>query len=407
MGFTKEAEVYRALEPTGIPIPHVWGVDEAMDVLLVDRASGMTWFQAPRDPEEAESVAKDFIRHIATWHGTGARKLDLPTFGPVKSVREHQLDQLDGIRAIFDEQAKRRPLDVLAQTQLDFLVNKVPDFDGEPVLVQGDTGPGNFMYHEGRISAIIDWELAHIGDPMDDIAWLSWRATQHGFPDFPARMREYEELSGIEVDLPRVQYYRLNACARLGPMFGLPDMGEAARMRLAAAAAGGVDAAVDRSADGSGFIMNMLHRRMRLTAHADAFDIELPGRDVGTEAESRAHAYLYDVVLEQLRTIATRVDDRVAANVAKGAARQVKYLKEIDRNGVLFEEHEIDDLGRLLGKAPATVDEGRVDLAKAASDGKVSLDDYVRYQWDRLIRDDWLMKPSSGAMYDRGWPALT
>ena len=95
------------------------------------------------------------------------------------------------------------------------------------------------------------------------------------------------------------------------------------------------------------------------------------------------------------------------ANLAKGAARQVKYLKEIDRNGTLFEADELDDLGRLLGRVPDSIEEGRVDLAAAANDGKVEFDDYLLYHWNRLVRDDLLMKPSSGAMYDRSWPALT
>ena len=49
------------------------------------------------------------------------------------------------------------------------------------------------------VRAVLDWELAHVGDPMDDIAWLSWRATQQGWPDFPARLREYEAASGVAV----------------------------------------------------------------------------------------------------------------------------------------------------------------------------------------------------------------
>ncbi len=407
MGFDREAEVYRALEPLGIAIPHVWGVDEAQDLFLVDRASGLAWFQAPRDPDVALAVAQDFMRQLATWHRAGARTLDLPTFGPVRAVHEHQLDQLEGIRASFDAEDAREPIDLLARVQLDHLLNRVPDFDGEPVLVQGDTGPGNFMYDGDRVTAIVDWELAHIGDPMDDIAWLSWRATQHGWPDFPARLREYEDVSGITVDADRVKYYRLNACARLGPGFGLADMGQAARRRREAMTAGGADAALDRTADGSGFIMNMLHRRMRLTAQADAMGIELPGRDVDTEAEARAYAYLYDIVLDQLKGIVDRVDDRVAANLAKAAARQVKYLKEIDRNGTLFEADELDDLGRLLGRTPVSVEGGRSDLAVAANERKVEFDDYLLYHWNRLVRDDLLMKPSSGAMYERSWPALT
>jgi aminoglycoside phosphotransferase (APT) family kinase protein len=407
MGFDREAEVYRALEPLGIAIPHVWGVDEAQDLFLVDRAAGQAWFQAPRDPDIALAVAQDFMRHIATWHRAGARALDLPSFGPVRSVREHQHDQLEKIKASFEAEDAREPVDLLARVQLDHLLNRVPDFDGEPVLVQGDTGPGNFMYDGDSVTAIVDWELAHIGDPMDDIAWLSWRATQHGWPDFPARLREYEDVSGITVDPDRVKYYRLNACARLGPGFGLADMGQAERRRREAMMAGRVDAALDRTADGSGFIMNMLHRRMRLTAQADAMGIALPGRDVDAETEARAHAYLYDVVLGQLQGIVDRVDDRVAANLAKGAARQVKYLKEIDHNGARFEADELDDLGRLLGHAPQSVEAGRTELADAARAGLVEFDEYLLYHWNRLIRDDLLMKPSSGAMYERSWPALT
>ena len=408
MGFAREAEVYRALEPLGIPIPHVWGVDESLDVFLVDRAPGQTWFQAPRDPAVAVAVAQDFMRHLAAWHAAGARALELPSFGPVRSVGEHQREQLAGIQAEFAREERAGPLDLLAKVQLDHLLHRVPDYDGDTVLVQGDTGPGNLMYDGDRVSAIIDWELAHFGDPMDDIAWLSWRATQHGWPDFPTRLREYEAASGLVVDPARVRYYRLNACARLGPRFGLADMGaRAARSDLAAAGGGGAtDAAVDRTADGSGLIMSMLHRRMRLTAQADAMGIELPGRGIGDEAEPAAHARLYDVVLGQLRGIVERTDDRAVSSLAKGAARQVKYLKEIDRNGRTFEERELDDVGRLLGRMPKSLVEGRAELAAAAREGKVAFEDYVLYHWARLIRDDWMMRSASGAMYERGWPGL-
>jgi aminoglycoside phosphotransferase (APT) family kinase protein len=405
MGFAREAEVYRALEPLGIPIPHVWGVDEDLDVFLVDRAEGQVWFRPPSDPEVAVAVARDFMRHLATWHSAPARELELPSFGPIRSMPEHQRDQLAGIEALFEREDREVPIDALARAQLDHLLRHVPDHDGEPVLVQGDTGPGNFMYVGDRVTAIVDWELAHIGDPMDDIAWLSWRATQQGWPEFPARLREYEAASGIDVDPARVRYYRLNACARLGPRFGLADMGEGTTRPLGPA--GTVDAAVDRYADGSGMVMNMLHRRMRLTAQADAMGIELPGRDVEDEAPPLPHTAIYDAVLGQLRDVVERSDDRAVANHAKGAARQVKHLKGLDRNRTFFEARELDDLGRLLPHTPTTVAAGRVELATAARDGKVELDDYLQYHWARLTRDDWMMREASGGMYERGWPELS
>jgi len=118
------------------------------------------------------------------------------------------------------------------------------------------------------------------------------------------------------------------------------------------------------------------------------------------------HAARYDTVLDQLRDIVDATDDRAVSNRAKGAARQVKYLKGLDRNRALFETRELDDLGRLLGRTPAAVDVGRTELATAAHEGKVELDDYLQYHWARLVRDDWMMREASGGMYERGWPEL-
>jgi aminoglycoside phosphotransferase (APT) family kinase protein len=401
IGFDKEAEVYRALEPIGVPIPHVWGVDSELDLFLVDRAPGQVWFREPRDPEQAVAVASDFMSHLARWHMAGARGLLLPSFCVRASVRDLQGEQLEGIRREFERHEKRMPIDLLARVQLEHLLENVPDFDGEPVLVQGDTGPGNFLYLDDRVTAIVDWELAHVGDPMDDIAWLSWRATQHGWPDFPARLREYEQASGVEVDRERVLYYRLNACARLGPGFGLAPMG-ASGLRQGRH----TDAALDRTADGSAFVMDLLHRRMRLTAQADAMGIELPSREVPDNAVGGARAEVYDRVLEQLSEIG-RVDDRAASNLAKGAARQVKFLKEVYLNGAVFDSQETDHIGRLLRRSPSSLDEGRTELAVAAREGRVGFEDYLLYHWERLVRDDWLMRTASGAMYHRSWPALT
>ena len=102
--------------------------------------------------------------------------------------------------------------------------------------MQGDTGPGNFMYSGGRVTAVVDWELAHLGDPMDDIAWLSLRATQEPFTDFPTRLREYEELSGNTIDEDRVHYYQVMAETKLQVMSHRARRGQGRRGRPMATA---------------------------------------------------------------------------------------------------------------------------------------------------------------------------
>jgi aminoglycoside phosphotransferase (APT) family kinase protein len=400
-GFDVEAEVYRALRPLGVPVPRVWGVDAGRELLLVDRIPGTVWFRPPPTEEEQVSVARDFVRHLATWHRAGAEALDLPSLGPVKTWREHQLDQLARAEAMVAEAERHGRVDPLVTHTMAWLRANVPDAEGPVVLVQGDTGPGNFLYRDGRVTGIVDWELAHLGDPMDDIAWLSWRATQHSFTHFPDRIREYEELSGIEVDESRVRYYRLNAFARLGPHFGLADMGRSPVVGLD----GGGPPEVNRAADGSALVLATLHRRMRLDAMSDAMGLDRPPREVD-EAPEPAHAGLYDRILEQLRGMVPRIDDPAAASTAKAIARQLKYLRELDRNGELFAAQELEDLGELLGRRPASLAEGRAALVDAVHEGRVAFEDYVAYHWRRLRRDDHLMRHASGALYERAWPPL-
>ena len=166
------------------------------------------------------------------------------------------------------------------------------------VLVQGDTGPGNFMYAAGRVVALVDWELAHLGDPMDDIAWLSLRATQEPFTDFPSRLRDYEELSGHRIDESRVQYYRVMAEAKLQVMTHRPP----------GVRQGG-------SGDfGHAFVYGLLHRRLWLEALAVATAIDRSPAETPPPRTPRDHDWMYGALLEQLRdVIVPRISDPLAS----------------------------------------------------------------------------------------------
>jgi hypothetical protein len=162
----------------------------------------------------------------------------------------------------------------------------------------------------------------------------------------------------------------------------------------------------DRSADGSQMVMSMLHRRMRLVALADALGLNLTSRFVSDESLPHEHAQLYDNVLAQLETMVPLIADAKAARLAKGVARQVKFLKEVDRNCGLFEHQELADISRLLGRTVSSVDEGRPALAEAAREGKVSFEGYFFYHWSRMGRDDHMMREASGKVFQRSWPEL-
>ena len=187
----REATVYLALQDSPVPVPRVLGVHPVHQAMLSERVVGENWFSRIADQSERESTARDFMTKLAALHALDATALDLPAFPSVESVADAVKAELDEWERVLAERGGHP--DPALIFSLRWLRRNIPDYDGPPVLVQGDTGPGNFMYVDGRVVAVVDWELAHLGDPMDDIAWLSLRATQEPFPDFPTRLREYED----------------------------------------------------------------------------------------------------------------------------------------------------------------------------------------------------------------------
>jgi aminoglycoside phosphotransferase (APT) family kinase protein len=389
-----EGEIFRALADTGVAVPRILGVHPTRQALLEERVEGATWFYRIKDPDEQVRVARDFVRNLATLHRLDPARLDLPSLGAVAPASELALAEIANMRRRAT--GEDGSIDPLVRLSLDWLERNVPDYEGPVVLVQGDTGPGNFMYADGRVTAVVDWELAHLGDPMDDIAWLSLRTVQDTFTHFPDRLREYEELSGHRIDASRVWYYRLFA-----------------ELRLSSNRVGGVRAAETWDPEtplprdvGNGLIYGMLHRRLALEALAAVMGLERPALDLDEPPPAEEWHGLYDMLLGNFQAIVPRIADPLAAGWAKGAARLVKHLKELDRSGRAFEHAELVDITALLGARPDDLTEGRERLAQANADGAVSDEDYVTYAWRRVQRDDHLLRTASGSLVSRTWPAL-
>jgi aminoglycoside phosphotransferase (APT) family kinase protein len=392
----REATVYLALQDGPVPVPRVLGVHPVHQAMVSERVQGGNWFSRITDPVEQEATARDFMTKLAALHSLDAAALDLPAFPAVTSVGEAVVAELDEWEQLLA--ARGGTPDPALAFSLRWLRSHIPDYDGPPVLVQGDTGPGNFMYAGGEVTAVVDWELAHLGDPMDDIAWLSLRATQEPFPGFPTRLREYEALSGNPIDEARVGYYRVMAETKLQVMShrGLTS-GEDESDKDGG---GGNDV-------GNGFIYQVLHRRLWLEALASANGLELAPAETPQARGPRDSDFMYDAVLSQLRdVIVPRTTDPLAQARGKGVARIVKYLARVDTYGPFYEQCELRDLATLLGRRPDSVPRGRADAATAVAAGTVSEQDYILTLWRRIARETELARPSMGVLADRHWPPL-
>ena len=74
---------------------------------------------------------------------------------------------------------------------------------------------GNLLVGTGGLRAVLDWELAHAGDPAEDLGWLCARAWRFGgaghvggFGDVPALLAAYAESGGEHISLDRLRWWR-------------------------------------------------------------------------------------------------------------------------------------------------------------------------------------------------------
>lgn len=102
----------------------------------------------------------------------------------------------------------------------------VPGLTGTgPVIVHGDFGPQNVLIEEHAVSAVVDWEFAHIGQPVEDLAWTEWIVRTH-HPNAVNDLPELLDVAGIGIEwLQRHQAMvaRCEELKRISEAAGSPD----------------------------------------------------------------------------------------------------------------------------------------------------------------------------------------
>ena len=91
-------------------------------------------------------------------------------------------------------------------------------------LVHGDFRMGNLMVDGERVTGVLDWELTHIGDPVEDLGWLCVPAWRFARPDLPAAglgtreqlLAAYARHSGSAVELDELRHWELAGTLRWG-----------------------------------------------------------------------------------------------------------------------------------------------------------------------------------------------
>ncbi|MGE0230518.1 MAG: phosphotransferase family protein [Flavobacteriaceae bacterium] len=375
----REAEIYAALTPTDLKMPKLVGVHQVYDAILTELKPGRVEYRYIEDAGEKAAIAEEFIAEVARLHHLDLEQLRLSETRPGMTIRQYVERELDIWRAMYEESGRR---DALIDFALLWLKQNMPDPGEKPVLVHGDAGPGNFLFDEGHLTALIDWELAHPGDPMEDLAWFSMRCVMEPVPDFAACLRLYEEKAGRPVDRRRLYYHRAMVSARVVIIRHRNVTG----------------------LSGNSIVSQGLNRRLLVAALAQANGIDL-APPAPVDAPETPRTDLYDEVLETLKSdVAGRTTDSGIVSATKNAAKVLKFLREADRLGRAVEEAERGDLEALAGVRAADVEQGRAILVDRLADGSIPFADALAFFSRSVARQAQLAALASGSIANRQFP---
>jgi aminoglycoside phosphotransferase (APT) family kinase protein len=216
-GLDTEALLMQVARDAGVPEPEVYyvltpddGLGEGFVMEWLDgEALGARIARAPEFEELRPRLAFECGQILARIHG-----IDLAASGLDQRLQPQTPEQF--VRQMWE----RYQLFETPQPMIDYaarwLLEHLPA-NPRMALVHNDFRNGNFMVNRQGVVAVLDWEVAHIGDPMRDLGWIctnSWRfgvseKPVGGFGEYADLFAGYESVGGEPVDPAHVKFWEV------------------------------------------------------------------------------------------------------------------------------------------------------------------------------------------------------
>ena len=219
-----EYRTYEAAWRAGIPVPEPLLLEEDEAVLerpfsLMAEVTGCESAIANLALPEYQSARQQIAEKKWTLLGElAAMEIDALGVTAFMEVPEHAAKrELEYWADVIRKDAlTRQPV---AEATIRWLTRHLPAPSTRHCLVHGDYRSGNFLYNQaGEIPALLDWEMAHIGDPLEDLAWSldplwGWPDKQLAGGLLPREeaIRLWEQASGLQVDRAVFRWWQVFA----------------------------------------------------------------------------------------------------------------------------------------------------------------------------------------------------
>jgi aminoglycoside phosphotransferase (APT) family kinase protein len=230
----REHRFLSALAGSAVPVPEVLAFCDDPEVaglpfLLMDRVAGDCLVRSPLRARSSERLARAAVETLAALHAIDWRARGLEA--RAGSYLERQVTRWGRQLEATPSAARLSGLEGIRE----WLLEHAPQ-DSEQTIVHGDFGFHNLLVEGEEISAVLDWELATIGDPLSDLFGLTkgWGsdagvpnpanvvvAEGRGAPDRDALVRWYERETGRSPGASRLFYEILGLWKSIGILEGI------------------------------------------------------------------------------------------------------------------------------------------------------------------------------------------
>lgn len=346
-----EARVLEALQGYGLKIPTFLGFNAEHQIILMECVDGTNDLTLVTDEVARLRIVKEYYEQLARLHSLDVDTVlrDVPDITVPTTPEDVALAGKFGFQETDYLQTRPtlRP-EPLLDLGIWWLHANVPQGERPVSFLQGDTGPGQFMYADGTITALIDWELAHVGDPMLDLGVGRMRNMLYPTCSLAEPLRHYEEVSGRTIDQAALRYYTVMSTllTPLGTSIAIQRM----------------SARISDMMPRFGWDVTLRRGLCDALAEALAIEIEPPNLPVPPECEDPT---LVDYLAEQLELkcvpIAHDAVERYEIDTALAVARTLQLDAGI---GAQLRGDDLDDMGAVLGRRPRDRGEGLAQLGR-------------------------------------------
>jgi aminoglycoside phosphotransferase (APT) family kinase protein len=377
-GLQRETRVLRLLREEGIPVPEVIATSDDPNAAILEFIPGVNDFTTIESLAERDAVARDFARLMARWHAIPAEKfVEIGLAAPRDTTELVCTDLAVWERGHFPLIVEPVPLVSFA---CGWLRRNLPEMPERLVLVQGDTGPGQFLFRDSRVQGVVDFELANLGDPMRELAHIRTRDVWYPTGNLPDWFRYYSDASGVPLDLHKIRYYSVigmfTTALALGPV---------------------VQKLNPRDEHAEWIAQEVWSRKATAEAIAEAMGLTLDAPRLPVPERPNV-SMLFETMRSNLRDEQLpAITDSFLAHRLQMSLRLLTHMQNHAEIGAEIEQLELEDMGRLLGRRPRSLREGNRAVDALVRQADPARDEEILgYLFRQSIRDTALMRGAMG-----------